>query len=141
MVFSVRRWADGGCRRFRIIRAARPIALARNNLLPIFNGVTRPLIDTYEEWRAPIAGDKFDPNVDRFLKAKNRFPVQPAAAFGNETRFNPKVRSFWSSTENISLAKTFRITESVRMDLNGEASNLFNRTILDRKHEFGCGYL
>jgi len=106
-----------------------PIALARNNPLPIFNGATRPLIDTYEGWRAPIAGDKFDPNVDRFLKAKNQFPVQPAAAFGNETRFNPKVRSFWGLTENVSLAKTFRITESVRVDLRGEAFNLFNRTI------------
>ncbi|HUQ91664.1 MAG TPA: hypothetical protein VM120_08280 [Bryobacteraceae bacterium] len=110
-----------------------PLALARNNPLPIFNAVTRPLIDTYEDWRAPIAGDKFDPNVDRFLKPASQFPTQPSADFGNATRYNPKVRSFWGQNENISLAKTFRINESIRIDLRGEAFNLFNRTI------FGTG--
>ena len=108
-----------------------PIALQRNNPLPIFNGITRPVVDTYEGWRAPIAGDKFDPNVDRFLKPSNEFPAQPAHVFGNATRYNPKVRSFWNQTENISLAKTFQITESARIDLRGEAFNLFNRTIFN----------
>jgi hypothetical protein len=110
-----------------------PIALQRNNPLPIFNGITRPVVDTYEDWRAPIAGDKFDPNVDRFLKPANQFPAQPAHVFGNATRYNPKVRSFWDLTENVSLAKTFQITESARVDIRGEAFNLFNRTI------FGTG--
>jgi hypothetical protein len=109
-----------------------PIALGRNNPLPLFNGITRPTIDSYDNWRAPIAGDKFDPNVDRFLKPANQFPVQPAA-FGNATRYNPKVRGFWNKTENISLAKTFSVTERVRIDLRGEAFNLFNRTV------FGTG--
>ena len=109
-----------------------PIALGRNNPLPIFNGITRPTIDSYDDWRAPIAGDKFDPNVDRFLKPANQFPVQPLA-FGNATRYNPKVRAFWNKAENISLAKTFSITESVRIDLRGEAFKLFNRTV------FGTG--
>ncbi len=110
-----------------------PIALARNNPLQIFNGITRPLVDTYDDWRGPIAGDKFDPNVDRFLKAKPAFPAQPAAAFGNETRYNPKVRAFWPKNENVSLAKTFPIRESLRIDLRAEAFNIFNRTI------FGTG--
>jgi hypothetical protein len=110
-----------------------PIALQRNNPLPIFNGITRPVVDTYEDWRAPIAGDKFDPNVDRFLKPANQFPAQPAHVFGNATRYNPKVRGFWDRTENVSLAKTFQITESARVDIRGEAFNLFNRTI------FGTG--
>jgi hypothetical protein len=110
-----------------------PISLGRNNPLPIFNGVTRPVIDSYLDWRAPIAGDKFNPNVDRFLKTKSQFPAQPAAAFGNETRYNPKVRSFWTRTENVSVAKTFRITERVRADLRGEAFNIMNRTV------FGTG--
>jgi hypothetical protein len=109
-----------------------PLALARNNPLPIFNGSTRPLIDSYEGWRAPIAGSKFDPNVDRFLKPASQFPVQPNA-FGNVTRFNPKVRAFWGLSESISLAKTFRISESVHADLRAEAFNLPNRTI------FGTG--
>jgi hypothetical protein len=109
-----------------------PIALGRNNPLPLFNAIDRPVIDTYEGWRAPIAGAKFDPNVDRFLKPVNQFPTQ-TVGFGNATRFNPKVRSFWDKTENVSVAKSFRITESTRIDLRGEAFNIFNRTI------FGTG--
>ncbi len=110
-----------------------PIALGRNNPLPIFNAVMRPMIDSYEGWRAPIAGDKFDPNVDRFLLPASSFPAQPNYLFGNETRYNPKVRAFWNKDESVSLAKTFSITEQVRVDLRGEAFNLFNRTI------FGTG--
>lgn len=109
-----------------------PLALARNNPLPIFNGNTRPQIDGYENWRAPIVGEKFDPAVDRFLKPASAFPVQPNG-FGNATRYNPKVRSFWGQSENVSIARTFRITEGVRIDLRGEAFNIFNRTI------FGTG--
>src|SRR5262249_26357542 len=109
-----------------------PIALGRNNPLPLFNAIDRPAIDTYEGWRAAVQGGKFDPNVDRFLKPANQFPAQPIG-FGNATRYNPKVRAFWNKIENISLAKSFRFTESVRADLRGEAFNIFNRTI------FGTG--
>jgi hypothetical protein len=109
-----------------------PVALQRNNPLPIFNGQTRPFVDTYEGWRAPIAGDKFDPNVDRFMQPASFFPAQPAA-FGNATRYNPKLRGFWTKNENISVAKSFRVNESIRADLRGEAFNLFNRTV------FGTG--
>lgn len=106
-----------------------PVALTRNNPLPLFNGSTRPVVDSYDNWRAPIKGEKFDPAVDRFLKPATEFPAQPAYVFGNATRYNPKVRGFWNKTENISLAKTFRITENTRIDLRGEAFNLLNRTI------------
>lgn len=117
----------------QIYSSGLPIALQRNNPLPIFNAQARPVVDTYDNWRAPIAGSEFDPNVDRFLKPANQFPAQPAHLYGNATRFNPKLRGFWGKTENISLAKTFQITESFRIDLRGEAFNLFNRTI------FGTG--
>lgn len=106
-----------------------PVALTRNNPLPIFNGSTRPVIDAYDNWRAPIKGDKFDPAVDRFLKPVSAFPAQPSYLFGNATRYNPKVREFWNKTENISVAKSFRITENTRIDLRGEAFNVLNRTI------------
>ncbi len=109
-----------------------PLELTRNNPLPINNGITRPTISTYDGWRAPIAGDKFDPNVDRFIQPASFFGAQPQN-FGNATRHNPKFRSFWGQNENVSLAKTFQITEGIRIDLRGEAFNLFNRTI------FGTG--
>ena len=117
----------------QVYNSGTPIALTRNNPLPIFNGQTRPVVDSYENWRAPIAGDKFDPNVDRFLITKAQFPVQPVGGFGTVTRYNPKVRTFWGQNENVSLAKTFRVTESIRIDLRAEAFNLLNRTI------FGTG--
>ena len=36
--------------------------------LPIFNGTNRPNV-TGADWRAPIAGDEFNPRVDRFLNS------------------------------------------------------------------------
>ena len=53
--------------------------------------------------------------------------------FGNATKYNPKVRNFWNQDESVSLAKSFRISEDVRIDLRGEAFNILNRTI------FGAG--
>jgi Carboxypeptidase regulatory-like domain len=108
-----------------------PVAVTRNNPLPIFNSQTRPTITGYENWRAPLAGDKFDPARDRFLD-RSAFPAQPNA-FGNSTRFNPKVRAFPSFNENISVAKSFSFGEDKRLDFRWEVFNLFNRTV------FGTG--
>ncbi len=112
----------------QVYNSGTPLALTRNNPLPIFNEQVRPTVSTYEGWRAPIAGDEFDPNRDRFLQPTSFFGVQPAN-FGNLTRFNPKLRSFWGVNENVSLAKTFSITEGIRLDFRAEAFNLFNRVV------------
>jgi hypothetical protein len=106
-----------------------PYRLQRNNPLPIFNRDTRPTIDSYDNWRAPIAGDEFDPAVDRFID-KSIFPAQPVA-FGNATRHNPSLRSFPRFNENVSLAKTFPINEKFRLDLRWEAFNLLNRVVFN----------
>jgi hypothetical protein len=66
------------------------------------------------------------------LKPATQFPTQPNG-FGNATRFNPKVRSFWGQSENVSVARTFRVTEKMRVDVRGEAFNILNRVI------FGTG--
>jgi hypothetical protein len=109
-----------------------PIALGRNNPFPIFNGTTRATISTYDNWRAPILGDKFDPAVDRFLDI-SRFTRPQPIQFGNATRRNPKVREFPVLNENISVAKSFPFGEQRRVDFRWEAFNLFNR------HRFGTG--
>ena len=116
----------------QVYNSGTPVALSRNNPLPIFNEQTRPYVTSYDDWRAPVGSGGFDPGRDRFLKSRAEFPVQPND-FGNVTRFNPKVRTFPGMNENISLAKTFRVGEIIRVDLRGEAFNLFNRTI------FGTG--
>ncbi|MFN0121387.1 MAG: carboxypeptidase regulatory-like domain-containing protein [Blastocatellia bacterium] len=108
-----------------------PIALTRNNPLPIFNGTTRPTVNSYDNWRTPLKGEKFDPAVDRFLDL-SVFPTQPNG-FGNVTRYNPKVRAFPNRNESISVAKSFNFTERWRMDFRWEIFNMFNRTV------FGTG--
>jgi hypothetical protein len=109
-----------------------PIALARNNPWPVFNGATRPTISGYDDWRAPIRGEQFDPAVDRFLDI-SRFQIPQPVQFGNSTRYNPKVRAFPMLNENISMAKSFGLGESRRIDFRWEAFNLFNRVV------FGTG--
>ncbi len=111
----------------QVYTSGNPLALSRNNPLPIFNGNTRPQIDSYDTWRVPLVGDSFDPAKDQYLKPANQFPLQPLG-FGNATRFAP-VRGFWSASENVSLAKTFHLTESIRFDLRGEAFNALNRVV------------
>jgi hypothetical protein len=109
-----------------------PVALSRHNPLPIFNGITRPEVLGYDNWRLPLKGNRFDPAVDLFLN-RHVFPPQPNA-FGNATRFNPKVRSFPRFNEDISVAKTFPLSrETLRIDFRWEAFNLLNRVV------FGTG--
>jgi hypothetical protein len=103
-----------------------PISPARNNPLPIFNGFTRPVVDSYDNWRPAVRGSKFDPAVDRFLDV-SVFPAQPLD-FGNATRFNPKVRTFPIFSENLSVAKSFHFTEASRLDFRWEFFDMFNRT-------------
>ncbi|NWF83448.1 MAG: carboxypeptidase regulatory-like domain-containing protein, partial [Bryobacteraceae bacterium] len=104
--------------------------------LPLFAGGNRPIISTYDGWRPAPKGGEFDPAVDRTIQPASFFPAQPANVFGNMTRFNPKFRSNHILNENISIAKSFPITESgIRIDLRGEFFNAFNRV------RFGLGSL
>jgi hypothetical protein len=104
-----------------------PIGVTSNGTLPIFNGANRPLVTTYD-WRAPVSGSSFDPNKDKYLDA-SVFPVQPVGILGNSPRKNSKVRVFPTLNENVSLAKTFSVTERLRVDVRAEAFNVFNRVV------------
>lgn len=107
----------------------------------LFAGGNRALISTYDGWRAPTAGGSFDPSVDRFTQPASFFPAQvgnyagTTQYFGNSTRYNPKFRQFPNLNENISLGKSFRFTERLRLDFRAEAFNVFNRV------RFGTGSL
>ena len=103
-----------------------PIGVTANGTLPIFNGTNRPLVTTYD-WRAPVSGP-FDPAKDKLLDA-SAFPTQPAGILGNAPRRNPVVRVFPTLNENVSLAKSFRMTERFRADFRAEAFNVFNRVV------------
>ena len=101
----------------------------------MFAGGNRPIITSYDGWKPATKGDSFDPAVDRTIQPASFFPAQPANVIGNMTRFNPKFRSTPAYNENISVAKSFRITEQSRIDLRAEAFNVFNRV------RFGLGSL
>jgi hypothetical protein len=102
-----------------------PIGVTTNAPLNIFNGTNRPNV-TGADWRAPLAGSTFDPNVDRFLD-KAAF-VQPVGELGNAPRTNGAVRRFWNRNENVSLAKSFKV-QKIDMDIRFEAFNIFNRIV------------
>lgn len=64
--------------------------------LPIFKGTNRPNV-TGQDWRAPTAGDEFNPRVDRYL---NRAAFSaPVGQLGNAPRVNGDVRRPWNMTE------------------------------------------
>jgi hypothetical protein len=104
-----------------------PIGVTSNGTLPIFNGTNRPMVTTYD-WRAPISGSSFDPNKDKYLDP-TVFPAQPVGILGNAPRKNSQVRVFPTLNENLSLAKTFAVTERFRIDFRAEAFNVFNRVV------------
>jgi Carboxypeptidase regulatory-like domain len=130
-------WVLGGWRvsAIALYSSGTPMGLGTTNSVPNFGGGTRPIVSTYDGWQIATKGDHFDPAVDRTIQPASFFPAQPANTFGNMTRYNPKFRSRPNLNENISLSKSFRIHESIRLDLRGEMFNAFNRT------RFGFGSL
>ena len=132
-----RRWLQSGLAnhivggwRLSIIQAyssGLPIGVTTNAPLNIFNGTNRPNVVAGVDWRAPIAGDEFNPRVDRFL---NRAAfVQPVGQLGNAPRINGGVRRFWNLNENMSLAKSVKAGGKLDVDVRVEAFNVFNRVI------------
>lgn len=109
-----------------------PLSVAPGVDPPIYPaaGQNRVTITSYDNWRAPTGGEKFDPFKDLWW-SKTAFQQQPASVLetvlGNATRRNPKARSPWLLNENASLAKNFAITERARIVLRAEAFNLLNR--------------
>jgi hypothetical protein len=99
---------------------------------PIYPGGSgaRVTITSYDNWRAPIAGSSFDPSADLWWN-KAAFQQAPQAALdstlGNATRNNPRVRTPFSYTENISVSKSVPFGEQLRLVVRLEVFNLFNR--------------
>ena len=119
--------------------SGQPIGLGTSYSIPIFAGRNVPYINSYDGWRAQPQGGKFNPSVDNFFVpyGTGPFPLQGTGtalnSIGNSTRYNPKVRQFANLTENVSVAKSVNIWESVRIEFRAEAFNVFNRV------RFGTG--
>lgn len=104
-----------------------PSNLASTVSFPIGDFSNRPTISTYDNWRGPISGDKFDPFKDSWLQPQSFFPTQPITAFGNSTRFNPKFRLAPTMSESPSVSRIFSLKERARLELRVEAFNVLNR--------------
>ena len=103
---------------------------------PIPGMGNRVFINSYENWRGPVSGDKFDPFKDRWWDSsafqigpdgKQLTQAQLNAGIGNATALNPKERSPWMLNENLAVAKNMNITEKVKFTLRAEAFNVLNR--------------
>ena len=106
-----------------------PVYVGTSISFPIFNGTNRATVPTYDGWRASTKGGSFDPNVDSFLQPVSFFGTQPSTGFGNETRYNPKLRYFPNYNENLSLARSINLKgEQKRLEFRWETFNLLNRT-------------
>jgi hypothetical protein len=96
-------------------------------------GTPRPHVLTHD-WRAPIAGESFDPDKDNFYN-RGAFVrrTDPAAdPFGNAPRLNGKTRMFPTYRTNVAVTKGIRFFEDVKADLRVEVFDLLNQKTWNR---------
>jgi hypothetical protein len=126
-------WRVGGA---HVYASGYPLALTNGVNYNLFNGRSPAHITTYEGWLSTNGNPNWS-GSDRYFNNPATFAVdtnpsqagiqQPTTILGNATRYNPKAREPWIREDNFSVSKSFQFTESVRMDLRGEAFNAFNR--------------
>ena len=107
-----------------------PLELTNNNNYNIFNGRGAATVSTYEGWTTDLENPDWR-GADRFFQPRSFYGPQPADRLGNTTRHNPKARTFPAFNENYSLAKSFSLGETRRIDFRWEAFNMFNRSRFD----------
>ncbi|MBV9613391.1 MAG: hypothetical protein JO091_13030 [Acidobacteriaceae bacterium] len=128
-----------------------PVAVTSSYVLPVYGntpGRSIPYVTSYTGWQPSWSGN-FDPSVDNFYnpycpasgtctspfvhQGDLKNPQDGNLGFGNATRYNPKLREFPNLNENVAVARTFPIKESIRIEFRAEAFNVFNRV------RFGTG--
>ncbi len=106
-----------------------------------FFGGNRVSVNSLQGWKdTSYTSDKFDPNKDLWWDVSKFDKTPTDVRPGNATAVyvaksslgfapvrNPDMRSPWNLSENVSVARTFRFSERVRLDFRAEAFNLANR--------------
>ncbi len=114
---------------FMFYQSGYPMGVIDNGFVNNLKGGTpRPNVLS-NDWRAPTAGERFDPSVDNFYN-KSVFVRRTNPAldpFGNAPRLDGATRSFRTFRTNIALTKGIPIWERVRSDLRFEVFDLFNQ--------------
>jgi hypothetical protein len=114
---------------FMFAQSGFPMGVVDNGFVNnLRGGNPRPNVLT-NDWRAPVSGDRFDPNKDKFydIGAFQRRTNPALDPFGNAPRFTGESRSFKTWRTNIAVTKGIKIWEQVRADLRVEMFNLFNQ--------------
>ncbi|MBI3680753.1 MAG: TonB-dependent receptor [Acidobacteria bacterium] len=120
-------WLLGGWRvsAIHMLSSGAPLELENNNVFNLFNGRNPAWVTSYEGWTTNLD----NPNWlggDRFFQPRQFFGDQPRDRLGNATRHNPKARTFPNFAHSVSVARSFRVSERLRIDLRGEGFNIFN---------------
>jgi hypothetical protein len=127
---GVASWVIGGWRiaGSQFYSSGYPLSLSNSAALGgvMFNGRSAATVTTYDGWFSNLANPNWS-GTDRYFQPASFFGPQPTDRTGNTTRHNPKARQPWNLNENFSLAKSFRISESARVDFRWELFNAFNR--------------
>jgi hypothetical protein len=90
-------------------------------------GTPRPNV-TSLDWRAPVIGDRFDPDQEPYLSRSSfqRRTDPTVDPFGNAPRLNGATRSPGRFRENVSIARSFAIRERAHLDFRWEIYDMFN---------------
>jgi hypothetical protein len=115
-----------------------PLSIANSAALGgiLFSGRSPAIVTSYDGWIAGHSNanwngaDRYFNNAQGYVLDTNPATTaieQPNDRAGNATRHNPKARQPWNLNENYSLAKTFPIRESARIDVRWEMFNILNR--------------
>lgn len=108
-------------------RSATTIAVGGGPALPLFGGGNRPNWVSADV-RSAVSMADFDPARDRYLNL-SAFSQPPLFTIGNAPPRMPHVRGPAFLNEDFSVFKNVRFTESVALQIRGEAYNVLNRVV------------
>jgi hypothetical protein len=118
-------WNVSGMLRYE---SGRPLNILMDNNLSglLFSGQKRP--NRVAGVDAVAAGSNFDPLTQNYFN-KNAWTDPGPLQFGNAPRRDGTVRSFPVYSEDFSVFKVVSLRDPMRMKLEAQAGNLFNRTL------------
>jgi hypothetical protein len=86
------------------------------------------VVTTLDGWVTYTGGSPDWLGSANYFQPASWFGTQPTDQIGNAPRYNGRARYQWDQNESLSLAKTVKITEDVRIDIRADSFNIFNRT-------------
>jgi len=108
-------------------RSGTTVAVGGGPALPLFGGNNRPNWISADV-RSSVSMSAFDPARDRYLNS-GAFSQPALFTIGNAPARMPHVRTPAFLNEDFSLFKNLHLTESIALQIRGEAYNMLNRVV------------